>query len=228
MLWGSPAPPSSNKQAVKIGQGAVSLMNCRTGQFGFLALGPRIYRDKPPPLKIWFKSKTAISKVETFYGFHNFLDSTCEMLGKQFIKKFLEDSFVSQSVLPGSCDAFFLHLQGKPNSPYKGVSIGQISREDIAMRLTEMASPRASKLPQATATATTAEKPEVESPKPTEEREDVNHIQDVVEDYEGDTQCQDVEKPPTMHLPMAVRTFWTAPEPEILHVFNMEKYRTNT
>ncbi|VDH99370.1 Hypothetical predicted protein [Mytilus galloprovincialis] len=83
-------------------------------------------------------------------------------------------------------------------------------------------------LPQATATATTAEKPEVESPKPTEEREDVNHIQDVVEDYEGDTQCQDVEKPPTMHLPMAVRIFWTAPELEILHVFNMEKYRTNT
>ncbi|CAC5393037.1 thiG [Mytilus coruscus] len=62
-------------------------------------------------------------------------------------------------------------------------------------------------LPQATATATTAEKPEVDIPKPTEESEDVNQIQDVVEDYGENTQCQDVEKPPTTHLPMAVNTF---------------------
>ncbi|CAC5393035.1 unnamed protein product [Mytilus coruscus] len=415
MLWGRPASPSSNEQAVTIGPGAVSLMNCRTGQFGFLALEPWIYRDRPPPLKIWFKCKTAISKVETFYGFHNFLDSTCEMLGKQFIKKFLEDSFVIQSVLPGSCDDFFQHLQGQPNSPYKGFSIGKMSREDIAIRLTEMGSPRASKvcirmiefitladlqlqdvilsgiienqlvrfpviqtwdtaghktfklipnkfvalcspdasdkegeaerlttaiiqelelrqltyarkfnylrgtafpwiipvmdklnkrkkilnarqlldtltflfcvaliqqkwfvnfqhlepmlstlpvnqfamqmleilgnidlsfvgklqirrlhksipfqLPQATATATTAEKPEVDIPKPTEESEDVNQIQDVVEDYGENTQCQDVEKPPTTHLPMAVNTFWTAPELEILHAFNTKEYRKST
>ncbi|CAG2242310.1 unnamed protein product [Mytilus edulis] len=83
---------------------------------------------------------------EDLHHLHRTNRCTCEMLGKQFIKKFPEDSFVSQSVLPGSCDACFLHLQGKPNSPYKGVSIGQIFREDIAMRLTEMASPRASKV----------------------------------------------------------------------------------
>ncbi|VDI19539.1 Hypothetical predicted protein [Mytilus galloprovincialis] len=62
-------------------------------------------------------------------------------------------------------------------------------------------------LPKDTAIATTAEKQEVENPKPIEESEDVNHIQDVVENCEEDTQCQDVEKTPTTHLPMAVKTF---------------------
>ncbi|CAC5401997.1 dgkA [Mytilus coruscus] len=242
MLWGRPASRLSNKLAVEIGPGAISLMNCRTGQFGFLALEPWIYRARPPPLKIRFKSSIAISKVYIFYGFHNILDSPCESLRKEFIKRFLEDSFVSKSVIPGSCDDFFQHLQGQPNSPYKGVSIGKMSREDVAMRLTLMASPRASKvfmriiefltladlqlqdvllsavvcqlskyrtyalytpcksiynaiitntrenrfvlrwdtqnsppipfqLPKATATATTAEKPEVENPKPAEECE---------------------------------------------------------
>ncbi|CAC5386819.1 unnamed protein product [Mytilus coruscus] len=83
-------------------------------------------------------------------------------------------------------------------------------------------------LPQATATATIVEKPEVDIPKPTKESEDVNQIQDVVEDYGENTQCQDVEKPPTTHLPMAVNTFWTAPELEILHAFNTKEYRKST
>ena len=83
-------------------------------------------------------------------------------------------------------------------------------------------------LPTANATVTTAEKSDVENPNPTEESEAVNHTQDVVEEYEEDTKCQDMVKSPTTHLPMTVKTFWTAPELEILHVFKMKKYRQNT
>ena len=41
-------------------------------------------------------------------------------------------------------------------------------------------------LPKTIVTVTTAEKSEVKNQKPTEESEDVYHIQDVVEDYEED------------------------------------------
>ncbi|CAC5390784.1 unnamed protein product [Mytilus coruscus] len=196
MLWGRPASPSSNEQAVTIGPRCTGHKTFKLIPNKFVALCSPDASDKEGEAE---RLTTAIIQE-------------LELRQLTYARKF--------NYLRGTAFPWIIPVMDKLNKRKKRLNARQLL--DTLTFLSCVAliqqkwfvnfqhlEPMLSTLPlpQATATATIAEKPEVDIPKPTKESEDVNQIQDVVEDYGENTQCQDVEKPPTTHLPMAVNTF---------------------
>ena len=141
LVWGHPLDWRSHQVAIHIGPGVSYTTRSRTDDLGFLALNDTNQIVPPPPFAIWTGVPILQDRLQRWFGFHDFLDKSDTLLGKEVVHLLLQDLHATGKVfLPFG--NFLVSLKGQ--NPNALPLTGSITANQLAKTLSE---PRAVRYP---------------------------------------------------------------------------------